>query len=273
MNRSLTLALFVCVLAANAKAGANTASRTCKLIDVDSTDGVIVAPDSHKVLYENPDVRVMDVSVAPHSREPMHTHARPAVMYITAVSTAKYITPEDPNPVPDVASRNFKPLLAHLDHAEGPHAVENVGDETFRAIRMEFKHPGCSLSGEHSARLGLTDALKVAPNNYKLLFENSDVRVLDVHIPAHSREPTHSHPWPAVLYLMQRTPTRQITPQGATSAREVFPDGVRLIAVPPQGPHSLENMGDVAMHFVRFEIKHGTPASPGLFHPESDNSQ
>jgi hypothetical protein len=40
-----------------------------------------------------------------------------------------------------------------------------------------------------------------------LLFENSDVRVLGVHLPPHIREPMHTYPWPGVLYILQGVPT------------------------------------------------------------------
>jgi hypothetical protein len=44
-----------------------------------------------------------------------------------------------------------------------------------------------------------------------LLFENSDVRVLGVHLPPHIREPMHTYPWPGVLYILQGVPTLNYT--------------------------------------------------------------
>ena len=128
-----------------AKSAPHAPPISCKTIEPDATDGVLVAPSSHKVLFENADIRVLDVTVAAHTREPWYTHARPAVMYIMTASSAKYMTPEDPYPEPSVASARFKPFVAHLDQAEALHAVENVGDSTFHGIRVEFKHPRCSL--------------------------------------------------------------------------------------------------------------------------------
>ncbi len=48
----------------------------CAVISPDKNDGVLVAPENHHVLFENEDVRVIEVTQAPHAKETMHTHAR-----------------------------------------------------------------------------------------------------------------------------------------------------------------------------------------------------
>ena len=57
-------------------------SQDCRIIVPDASDGVLISPQNHKVLYETEDVRVMEVTVAPHTKETTHTHVRPAVMYL-----------------------------------------------------------------------------------------------------------------------------------------------------------------------------------------------
>ena len=236
---------------------------SCKIIEADATDGVSVAPSSHKVLFENADIRVLDVIVPAHTREPWHTHARPAVMYIMTASRAKYMTPEDPNPEPSVPSAAFKPVVAHLDHAEALHAVENIGDSPFHAIRVEFKHPRCSLSASQPVIVpGSSDALLAASDYHTLLFENSDVRVLDVHLPPHTREPMHTYPWPGVLYILQGVPTQYYTPDVSSPPMQSPPSpSFKIIPVPAEGPHALENTGEIPAHAIRFELKHATPVT------------
>ena len=41
-------------------------------------DATTAAPQHHKVLFENDEVRVLEVAVAPGAREPMHVHRYPA---------------------------------------------------------------------------------------------------------------------------------------------------------------------------------------------------
>ena len=258
---------FICLIflafAMTAKSAPGAPQTLCKIIEPDATDGVSVAPASHKVLFENADIRVLDVTVAAHTREPWHTHARPAVMYIMTVSSAKYMTPKDPSPEPSVPSAGFKPVVAHLDHAEALHAVENVGDSTFHAIRVEFKHPRCSLLPSQPVIVpGSADALLAASDYHTLLFENSDVRVLDVHLPPHIREPMHTYPWPGVLYILQGAPTRYYTPAGSDPpVQSPPPPSYKVIPAPAEGPHALENTGDISAHAIRFELKHATPVA------------
>ena len=41
-------------------------------------DGVKAAPETHKVIFENEHVRVLEVTIPPHSKEPVHTHCLPS---------------------------------------------------------------------------------------------------------------------------------------------------------------------------------------------------
>ncbi len=61
---------------------APTFAQTCTAIPVDTTDGVVVAPDNHNVIYEDQDVRVLAVVNLPHTTEAMHTHARASLFLV-----------------------------------------------------------------------------------------------------------------------------------------------------------------------------------------------
>jgi hypothetical protein len=45
-------------------------------------DALIAAPDSHRLLYENDRVPVLEVVIRPGAREPEHTHRWPSVMIV-----------------------------------------------------------------------------------------------------------------------------------------------------------------------------------------------
>ncbi len=47
-------------------------------------DGVKAAPETHKVIFENEHVRVLEVKIPPHSKEPVHTHCLPSTLRETA---------------------------------------------------------------------------------------------------------------------------------------------------------------------------------------------
>ena len=104
------------------------------------------------------------------------------------------------------------------------------------------------------------DALVAAPKFHRVLFENERVRVLEVTVPPHTREPLHTHRWPSVMYRERYGSGRyydatgkmvheftQASPPGATNPRARWQE--------PEGPHSVENTGAAADRFVRVELK------------------
>ena len=46
------------------------------------------------------------------------------------------------------------------------------------------------------------DALLAAPDHHRLLLENDNVRVLEVHIPPGEFVPVHTHRWPSVIFTL-----------------------------------------------------------------------
>lgn len=104
-------------------------------------DAVIAAPENHKVLLENDQVRVLEVFLAPGEKEPLHHHKWPSVLYIQEAGdfidydqNGKVIfdTRELPEPL------TF-PLTMHKD-PEAPHAPVNLSKTTpIRLIRVEMK--------------------------------------------------------------------------------------------------------------------------------------
>jgi quercetin dioxygenase-like cupin family protein len=237
---------------AGAQVVAPAGGGVCKVIAADATDGVVASPEHHRVLYETEDVRVIEVHSAPHTSEPMHSHARPAVMYVDSQGAGRLFTPEDMVGKSHPTDPNFKPRI-FATAPEGLHATENTGEVPFHAIRVEFKHPGCSLTGAPVAKLGPEDALIAAPGGHTLLFENDDVRVVDVHMAPHSKEPMHTHPWEGFFYIVTASPLRYSTPENPNPP---ISKSYRISRVGAEGLHSVENVGDAPVEFVRFELKY-----------------
>ncbi len=105
-----------------------------------SADAVTAAPGNHHVLLENDQVRVLDVVVPPHTREPVHAHCSPSVLYILEASA---FIDRDANGKVLVDTRDLKtpltfPMTMWKD-PEAPHAVENLSDKPLHLIRVELK--------------------------------------------------------------------------------------------------------------------------------------
>ena len=104
-------------------------------------DAVAAAPDSHRVLLENDLVRVLEVVIRPGEREPAHTHRWPSVMvgldaarirYYDSEQKLRFETPED-------RDLDGAELSADWLGPEPLHAVENIDEMVFRALRVELK--------------------------------------------------------------------------------------------------------------------------------------
>jgi hypothetical protein len=103
-------------------------------------DAVKAAPKNHKVIYESADVRVLEVTVQPGERELVHHHQWPSVMVVD--SRPKYVNYDkdgkEIRPAVQAPPNPEMPIMVRLP-AQAEHAIDNVGDKPFHAIRIEYK--------------------------------------------------------------------------------------------------------------------------------------
>ena len=96
----------------------------------DSVDARVVAPESHKVLLENEYVRVIEVTIKPH------THKWPSVMIVDVPTDLRYF--DEDNKVVEIIGRH-ETKTEWMD-PERLHAVENLDNKKeYHAIRIELK--------------------------------------------------------------------------------------------------------------------------------------
>jgi hypothetical protein len=117
-----------------------TASAKAECLWTSAQDAIQAAPQNHRVVLENDKVRVLDVIVPPHTKENVHAHCWPSVLYITAAG--KYID-YDANGKVLFDSRSLAaapplPMTIWKD-PEAPHAVENLDDKPLHLVRVELK--------------------------------------------------------------------------------------------------------------------------------------
>ena len=229
-------------------AGAQTTA--CKVLTPDAQDAMIASPANHTVLFEDADVRVLDVHSAPHTQETPHTHRLPGVMYFLQQGAGTMNTPENPAGVSHPADPNFKPYVKFVA-PQGLHWTENTGEMPFHAIRVEFKHPGCALDGSRPAQLPMKDEMTIMKAAHTVLVENDEVRIVDIELAPHAREELYNEPWAGVMYVQQGGTI------GFALRRETLASG-QVASVGPVVDFRLENLGSGPIHLIWFEIKHGT---------------
>jgi quercetin dioxygenase-like cupin family protein len=99
----------------------------------DQIDDIVkISPDVHQVLFENDAIRVLEVTVKPGAKVPMHTNPT-NVNYIVKPGTLRLINPDGSSMELDLVERQVIPAPV------GRHAVENVGITEVRTICIELK--------------------------------------------------------------------------------------------------------------------------------------
>lgn len=106
-------------------------------------DAVRAAPNHHKILLENDQVRVLEVSLAPNEKEPLHHHKWPSVLYIE--EAGDFIDYDKEGKVIFDTQKLPEPLtfpLTMQKEPEAPHFVVNLSKtKPIRLIRVEMKTP------------------------------------------------------------------------------------------------------------------------------------
>lgn len=104
-------------------------------------DAVIAAPDNHKILMENDRVRVLEVTMAPTTIEPLHSHQWPSVLYIQ--SAGDFIDRDAEGEIILDTRTLPEPMtfpMTMWKAPEAPHSAENLSEtQTIRLIRVEIK--------------------------------------------------------------------------------------------------------------------------------------
>ncbi|MEK7615627.1 MAG: hypothetical protein AAB420_00295 [Patescibacteria group bacterium] len=95
-------------------------------------DAVTIAPDIHKLVYDDEELRILDVHVKPGEKAGMHRHPR-NITYILKGGMLRFT--DETWKTKDVTFADGH--TAHMP--ETLHAVENTGQSEIHAIQIEFK--------------------------------------------------------------------------------------------------------------------------------------
>lgn len=103
----------------------------------------------------------------------------------------------------------------------------------------------------YAATANAQDPLKVDPDHFKVLFENEEVRIIEVQVQAGGKVPLHSHP-SGFAYALS-----------SFKAKTTFPDGTIVVGEYKAGQftetkpvtHMEENTGETLAHLLLIEFK------------------
>lgn len=97
------------------------------------------------------------------------------------------------------------------------------------------------------------DVLKVIPENYKLLYENAFVRVIEARVPPGTEEKPHRHMRGVSICMTEYTVESRILPDGPW-VRSDRKHGT--VYWSESSLHVLRNVGKTTSHTIRVELKY-----------------
>jgi hypothetical protein len=102
-------------------------------------DAVNAAPENHRVLYEDDNIRVLSVSIAPGGIEKPHHHRWPSVFVIDSMVKKARDFDANGNQIPLPVPTEFEPPLIAKMPPQPIHYVSNDDSHAFHGTRIEFK--------------------------------------------------------------------------------------------------------------------------------------
>ena len=198
--------------------------------------------DSGKLLFENDQLRAVEFIVKPGGKLSLRSHA--PCLFFGVNPIAGTLTFKDGLS----ASETFK--VDDPRWYEHPIiGVENTGTSEAKFLIIELKKPAPTNYGDVPG----DDGTKVAPDVYKLLYENDRVRVIRVATMPGHKTPMHSHPGSTFRYSMTHTKVRLTMPDGIIRELENEAGTARWTELPTR--HAHENIGTSPGHALLVEIK------------------
>src|SRR5215471_16336191 len=195
---------------------------------------------AEKVEIDNPWVRVIRITQAPHEKS--ERHARPASVSVYLTDLHQKVT--------DAGGkvRDLKKTAGDVAFFEAATtAEENVSDKPLEEIVVEIKSGTRQATGWPVA----LDAVKLDPEHHPVPFENDRVRILRTILDPHVKGPVHEHPSYVVVYLTELHTTMMLG-----DGRQIDnPRRPGEVAWRDALKHQTENIGEHRAVEIQIELK------------------
>ena len=205
----------------------------------------------HRVVYENPDLRILNVEVPVGQSTADHRHERDIVtVSINAGTRTRIASPAQPAGT----MRPPRPLadatIAEYAGKPDSHRVDNVGDTPYQLFAVENLKPvGWSADG----------AVKASATT--LTVEGRAFRIYDVRLAGGSPQTTHSHAVPTVAVLIAGK-VMSDGPDAQAKALAPAPVGLKQLDQPgqwllvPKGDtHTVVRLGTADARLLEIEVR------------------
>lgn len=201
----------------------------------------LIAQDAAGVKFDTPEARVIEVVTSPGQRSALHEHKTNRVM-IYLDDGHQTLTDADGH----VQDARWKAGDVKWSAAGARHISENVGGTTYRIVEVELKNgPGTVPASE-------LDPVRVAPEHYKVEFDNPQVRVLRAHYGPHEGGPEHEHILDRVMVYLTDANVKVTDHKGNVQVMHAKAGDVRMGGA---ATHKEENLSLLPFEVLVVEFK------------------
>lgn len=204
----------------------------------------------HKLVYENPQMRLLSVNVGPGATTDEHRHD----FDIATVSMNEGTETRTRTGTGPWMARPARPLgnVAVTDYAgkPGSHRVENLGKRPYQLFALENRKKSGWSTGAAATGIGT-----------KLLQESRAFRLYDVQLALAASQASHTHAVPTVVILI-RGKVMSDGPDAQAKAFAPAPVGLRQLdspgqwlVIPPGDRHHLVRLGTTDAQVVEVELR------------------
>jgi quercetin dioxygenase-like cupin family protein len=180
---------------------------TTRMLPLCLMAGIPLFAQGNKPALENDQVRVLVVTDQPHVKTSLHKHDVNRVMVYLNAGKQEIITEGKKTDV------EYKAGEAKWSAAGGMHTAEVTSSTPLQIVEVEIKKPG------DAAKIINTplDPPKIDKQDYKVEFENNQVRVVRVKMTAHRKVPEHEHQLNRVVIYLSDQDGTMTTADGQTT--------------------------------------------------------
>lgn len=200
-------------------------------------DALQVAPNLYKVLSDTAGIRILEATYKPGDSSAMHAHPVNA-LYVVQGGTVTFTGTDGTS-----TESTLKTGATAVRPAES-HSARNTGNTTIKAILVEV-----SRSMQPSPQDTAMDAVRVAPNRYKLKNDSLGLRIIEISYKPGDSSALHAHP-EAALYVIQGG-TSEFTMQDGSKQTLNLPSRTALVM--PAGTHRVKNVGKTTTRSILVE--------------------
>jgi quercetin dioxygenase-like cupin family protein len=217
--------------------------KTMKHLAAPLLAAVAVFAQDPRVPIENDKVKVVKVTQDPHKKTSLHKHDMNRVMiYLQPGKQTFDYQGEKPKTV------TWKAGQALWSPAAGMHIAEIVSDGRVTILELELKNKGSKEKVKGTA----SDPLKVAPKQYKVEFENDQVRVVRSKVAPKDSVPMHEHSLDRVVVYLTDQDFKITSADGKETAGKHKAGDVSF-GTPAK--HKEENLSDQPFEIIIVELK------------------